>query len=116
MDSQECHNDENGKEKNESGCHHHENLSGSYQENKEKILQSLRRIEGQVRGIHKMVEEERYCADVLNQVAAARMALAQVGLTILEDHTKGCVSEAIKEENKKEEIIDELMEIIKRFT
>ena len=98
-------------------CHANDFATGSYQDHKEEILQSLRRIEGQVRGVQKMVQEERYCVDVLNQVAAARMALAQVALVILEDHTRGCVSQAIKEEEEgKEEIIKELMGVIKRFT
>ena len=88
---------------------------GSYQEHKKKILDGLKRVEGQVRGIHRMVDEERYCVDVLNQIAAARMALARLAMLILEDHTKGCVSTAITEKESAESTIEELMEVIKRL-
>jgi CsoR family transcriptional regulator, copper-sensing transcriptional repressor len=67
-----------------------------YSANKAKVLARLRRIEGQVRGIAKMVEEERYCIDVLTQVAAAKAALESVSLTLLEDHIHHCVADAIK--------------------
>ncbi|MDW7740649.1 MAG: metal-sensitive transcriptional regulator, partial [Bacillota bacterium] len=80
---------------NDEACHQVDH--GSYQENKKKILVGLRRVEGQVRGIQRMVDEERYCVDVLNQIAAARMAMARLAMLILEDHTKGCVSTAIVE-------------------
>jgi len=56
----------------------------------------LRRIEGQVRGIEKMVEEDRYCIDVLTQVNATRGALESVALQLLADHTEHCVAEAIR--------------------
>ena len=55
----------------------------------------LKRIEGQVRGLQKMVAEERYCIDVLTQVSAAKAALEAVALLLLEDHTAHCVAEAI---------------------
>jgi DNA-binding FrmR family transcriptional regulator len=67
-----------------------------YSENKQKVLTRLRRIEGQVRGIEKMVEEERYCIDVLTQVAAAKAALESVSLDLLDDHMLHCVADAIK--------------------
>jgi DNA-binding FrmR family transcriptional regulator len=67
-----------------------------YSENKQKVLARLRRIEGQVRGITKMVEEERYCIDVLTQVAAAKAALESVSVTLLSDHMQHCVADAIK--------------------
>lgn len=88
---------------------------GSYQENKKKILDGLSRVEGQIRGIQRMVDEERYCVDVLNQIAAARMALARLAMLILEDHTKGCVSKAIVEKDSAESTIEELMDVIKRL-
>jgi CsoR family transcriptional regulator, copper-sensing transcriptional repressor len=89
--------------------------SGSYQKNQVKILHGLRRVEGQVRGIQRMVEEERYCVEILNQIAAARMALARLALIVLEDHTKGCVSRAVAEQEQKDEIIGELMEVFKKL-
>jgi len=103
----------NGNDVNQDVCPF--NHQGSYQENKKKILDGLSRIEGQVRGIHRMVDDERYCVDVLNQIAAARMALARLAMLILEDHTKGCVSTAIIRKESAESTIEELMEVIKRL-
>ena len=97
----------------DEACHH--GHYGSYQENKKSILDGLRRVEGQVRGVQRMVEDERYCVDVLNQIAASRMALARLAMLILEDHTKGCVSQAILEKESGESTIEELMEVIKRL-
>ena len=56
----------------------------------------LRRIEGQIRGLQKMIDEDRYCIDVLTQVNAARAGLETVALMLLRDHTEHCVSEAIR--------------------
>jgi DNA-binding FrmR family transcriptional regulator len=67
-----------------------------YTKDKQKIETRLRRIEGQVRGIQKMVEEDRYCIDVLTQVNATRAALESVALQLLADHTEHCVMEAIR--------------------
>ena len=67
-----------------------------YSKNKSTVLSRLRRIEGQVRGIEKMVDEDRYCIDVLTQVNAARAALESVALQLLSDHTEHCVTEAIR--------------------
>ncbi len=78
-------------------------------------MDGLKRVEGQVRGIQRMVEEERYCVDVLNQIAASRMALARLAMLILEDHTRGCVSTAILSKDSEESTIEELMDVIKRL-
>jgi DNA-binding FrmR family transcriptional regulator len=67
-----------------------------YAKNKKAIQSRLRRIEGQVRGIEKMVDEDRYCIDVLTQVNAVRAALESVALQLLADHTEHCVTEAIR--------------------
>ena len=67
-----------------------------YAKNKSGIQSRLRRIEGQVRGIQKMVDEDRYCIDVLTQVNAVRAALESVALELLSDHTEHCVTEAIR--------------------
>lgn len=88
---------------------------GSYQEHKKIILDGLRRVEGQVRGIQRMVEEERYCVDVLNQFAAARMALARLAMIVLDDHAKGCVSKAIEQKDDAERIIEEMMDVIRKM-
>lgn len=82
---------------------------------KQAVINRLKRIEGQVRGIQKMVEEDRYCADILVQISAINAALKKVGFTVAERHTKHCVSHAVKE-GKGEEAIDELMDIMKHFS
>jgi DNA-binding FrmR family transcriptional regulator len=82
-----------------------------------KLLTNLRRIEGQVRGVHKMIEEERYCVDVLTQLAAIKAATNKIGLSLLEEHTRGCVRNAIQEqEDEGDSHIEELMEVIRAFT
>lgn len=82
-------------------------------EEQARLLRRIRRIEGQVRGIRKMVEDDRYCVDVIIQVQAARAALATVGLTILDAHSRGCVADALQAGDTA--IIDELMATIKKF-
>lgn len=74
----------------------------------------LKRIEGQVKGIEKMVEEGRYFIDVLQQILAARAALQKAALIILESHAKSCVVSAIQE-NRAEQSIEELMSVLRQF-
>lgn len=62
---------------------------------KQAALQRLARLEGQVRGVARMIEEERYCVDILNQTMAIRSALAQVEMLVLQDHADNCVEDAI---------------------
>jgi DNA-binding FrmR family transcriptional regulator len=81
-----------------------------------KILARINRIEGQVRGLKKMVEEDRDCMDVLKQIAAAVGALRSVGAMILEDHLKGCVANAIKTKDHEDEVILEVVEIFNKFS
>lgn len=81
---------------------------------KEDLLKRLRRIEGQVRGIHRMIEEDKYCVDILHQIVAARAALGKAGTVLLENHTRGCVADAIREE-RSDEAIDELVDILMKF-
>jgi len=69
----------------------------SYVSNKDDLMRRLRRIEGQVRGLQKMVDAETYCIDVLTQVSAATRALQAVALSLLEDHLAHCVVEAARE-------------------
>ena len=66
-----------------------------YTEDKDAVLKRLRRVEGQVRGLQRMVEEDTYCIDVLTQISAATKALEAVALSLLEDHLRHCVQEAI---------------------
>jgi DNA-binding FrmR family transcriptional regulator len=67
-----------------------------YSEEKEQVLKRLRRIEGQVRGIQRMVEDDRYCIDVLGQVSAATAALQSVALLLLDEHLAHCVTNAVQ--------------------
>ena len=82
------------------------------------LIKRLKRIEGQVKGIQKMVEEERYCVDILVQISAIRSAINKVGSIILENHIKGCVTESIKHDDMEitEQTIQELMDTISKFT
>lgn len=82
---------------------------------KEELLRRLARIEGQVRGVQRLVENDAYCVDVLVQISAVRAALKAVGLSILDRHMRTCVSSAIRAE-RAEESINELISVIKRFT
>jgi CsoR family transcriptional regulator, copper-sensing transcriptional repressor len=66
-----------------------------YDANKDDIQKRLRRIEGQVRGLQRMIDEDRYCIDVLDQVAAVTRALQAVALGLLDDHLEHCVAEAL---------------------
>jgi len=67
-----------------------------YSDEKDAVLKRLRRIEGQVRGLQRMVEEDRYCIEVLEQVSAATRALQSVALELLDDHMAHCVADAVK--------------------
>lgn len=78
------------------------------------LLPRLRRIEGQVRGIARMVEERRYCIDIIQQLTAVRRALDQVSLKVMKGHINSCVSESIRRRDGAEKI-DELMQTIHRF-
>ena len=78
------------------------------------LLQRLTRVEGQVRGIARMIEQQRYCVDVLTQVTAVHAALDAVTTQLLEDHTRGCVQTAIKS-GRGEQAIVELMTIVRKL-
>jgi DNA-binding FrmR family transcriptional regulator len=88
-----------------------------YSENKNKLLKRLARAEGQVRGIARMVEDDRYCIDILTQLAAVDTALESVALEILEDHVSHCVARALAsgDETDAENRINELLEAVRRF-
>jgi len=80
-------------------------------------LIALRRIEGQIKGIQRMIEEKKYCVDIVNQVHASINALRRVAEKILAKHMEHCVADAIKgeSEQQKKEKIDEIMEVIRRL-
>ena len=84
-----------------------------YSENREAVLKRLRRIEGQVRGVERMVEENRYCIDVVTQVTAIQAALDKVALELLSDHAAHCVAGAGG--GDQQAMIDELMAAVRRF-
>lgn len=91
--------------------------STSYAKDKNAILARLRRMEGQVRGVQKMVEEDQYCVDVLTQLSAIMAAARQTGLLVLDDHIRGCVMGTCGHgHDNSEEMLTELSEAIGRFT
>jgi DNA-binding FrmR family transcriptional regulator len=80
---------------------------------KERNLKRLRRIEGQVRGLQKMVEEERYCADVMMQISSVHEALRAVGRELMRNHLKHCATTAIRSDKvQAEAMYDELVELM----
>jgi DNA-binding FrmR family transcriptional regulator len=85
-----------------------------YSATKDQLLARLRRIEGQVRGIEGMVEDDRYCIDVLTQISAVQAALDKVALGLLDDHARHCVIDG-RAEGTPEELTDELMAAVGRL-
>lgn len=81
---------------------------------KESLLRRLKRVEGQIRGVHKMVEEDRYCMDVLIQLAAIKSATNSIGLAILENHAKSCVKNAIQS-GEGDAAIEEMADVLRSF-
>ena len=71
--------------------HHHLDTSRGYTSTKEQLQKRLKRVEGQVRGVEKMVEDDRYCIDVLTQISAIQAALDKVALGLMDDHARHCV-------------------------
>lgn len=82
---------------------------------KKQLLNRLRRIEGQVRGIQNMVEDDRYCVDIMIQISAIRAALKKVELHLLKQHTNSCVTDAIKN-GEQDDILEELMRVIEQVS
>jgi CsoR family transcriptional regulator, copper-sensing transcriptional repressor len=88
---------------------------GSYGYRKESLDRRLKRVEGQVRGIAKMVDDEQYCVDILTQIAAVQAALDRVALGVLEDHVQGCVADAVASDESRRQRLDELVGVMERF-
>ena len=88
-----------------------------YHDTKDDLLRRLRRVEGQVRGLHRMVEEDAYCIDVLTQVSAATKALQSVAVQLLDDHLRHCVTNAVQSDDRaeSERIITEASRAIERL-
>jgi len=85
------------------------------EEEKEKVMNRLKRIEGQVRGIQKMIDEDRYCVDILVQISAIQSALKNVGYSVTERHMKHCVTDAVNK-GEGDDSIEELMAVLKQFS
>ncbi|GAB4074036.1 metal-sensing transcriptional repressor [Barrientosiimonas marina] len=94
--------------------HEHPATPRTYEE-KQAVSNRLKRIEGQVRGIQKMIEQDRYCIDILVQINAINAALKKVGFSVAERHMKHCVSNAVQT-GEGNEAIDELMQVMKQFS
>ena len=77
-------------------------------------LPSIKRIEGQIKGIAKMIEDERYCVEILNQIKAIRNSLNTVERNILQTHLRGCVKNSLDANLNFDEKVDELMKVLKR--
>lgn len=84
------------------------------QPHKEALLKRLNRVEGQVRGVAKMIQEDRYCVDILTQISAMKSALDALAMRLLEDHTRGCVQGAIRS-GKGDQAIGEVMELMRKL-
>jgi CsoR family transcriptional regulator, copper-sensing transcriptional repressor len=88
-----------------------------YAKEKQTLARRLHRIEGQVRGIERMVEEDRYCIDILTQIAAVNTALESLGLKILDEHVRHCVAGALGSGDRAdaETKVEELLGAVQRF-
>lgn len=84
-----------------------------YTKEREALMTRMRRIEGQARGIEKMIEEDRYCMDIVQQLNALSSAIDEVALIILQNHIEGCVTDAIQEQ-RGEDYIKELIATIRK--
>jgi DNA-binding FrmR family transcriptional regulator len=90
-------------------------MAQSYGADREELIARLRRIEGQVRGIQRMLTADAYCVDVLTQVSAVVSGMEKVGLRLLKDHMRGCVAEALASKDAGDEKIDEVVRVVERF-
>lgn len=90
-----------------------EKITKRPEDDKKKIINRLNIIEGQIRGINQMITDDRYCGDILIQIAAVNNALKSLGNNILENHLNTCVVNDIK--NDKLEILDEVMSLVKKL-
>jgi DNA-binding FrmR family transcriptional regulator len=84
-------------------------------DHKDQLTNRLRRIEGQVRGVQRMVDEEAYCIDILTQISSLIAASEKVAAMVLRDHVEHCVKESIRNEDQADEKIEELVAAVERF-
>jgi DNA-binding FrmR family transcriptional regulator len=85
-----------------------------YSMNRKDLLDRLRRIEGQVRGVQRMVEEDQYCLDILTQLNSVSAAVKAVGLGVLDDHVRHCVRESLVQ-GEGDDKVEELVAAVARF-
>jgi len=85
------------------------------EERKREILNRLKKVEGQIKGIQKMVEEEKYCGDIMIQISAVRAAINKIGGMMLDGYIKECIPEALKRDIESERKINELIETIVKY-
>jgi len=85
----------------------------SYAKDKAQLVRRLSRMEGQVRGIARMIEREEYCVDILQQTAALRAAVDALSILVLEDHVQGCVRTAA-ERGEADQYVDEVIDVVRR--
>jgi DNA-binding FrmR family transcriptional regulator len=93
--------------------HDHGTFRHSYSKDRAQLIRRLSRIEGQARGIARMIEREEYCVDILQQTAALRAAVDAVALLVLEDHVSGCVRTAA-ERGEADAYVSEVMDVVRR--
>ncbi len=93
---------------------HHGPRRGGYQASKRELLVRFQRVQGQVGGLQRMVEEERYCPEVLVQIRSVTAALEQIGYLLLREHLGHCVSEGIQR-GEGDQYLDEVMEVIRGY-
>ena len=100
-------------ERSSSGADDAPHFRHSYTRDRAQLLRRLSRMEGQVRGISRMIEREEYCVDILQQTAALRAAVDAVAIMVLEDHVQGCVRTAA-ERGEADQYADEVLDVVRR--
>jgi DNA-binding FrmR family transcriptional regulator len=98
---------------NERGAPVADTFRHSYSKDKAQLVRRLSRMEGQVRGIARMIEREEYCVDILQQTAALRAAVDALAVLVLEDHVQGCVRTAA-ERGEADKYVDEVIDVVRR--
>ena len=86
-----------------------------YSADKDQLLKRLRRVEGQVRGLQRLVDEDTYCIDVLTQISAVSAALRSVAVALLDDHLRHCVRDAATDDERSDAIVTEATDAINRL-
>lgn len=85
-----------------------------YVDVKDDLMRRLKKIEGQVKGIQRMIDEEKYCVDILTQVAAVKAAINKVGTIVFENHAKQCIKKSL--ENGNDDVIKDVTNLLVKFT